>query len=477
MKKIIEAVIRDMPKEIKGYHLLKRQSIYVPHREIGVVCLTKEISEINLFYETILKLIDIGVCDIKEISDILGVEFKLLKEVIVDMIQNQYIYTTQNHLTMTLKGRNALNTRKHITIQKRNINQIVVDMITGSFLESDSVTSTQVRKFDICLNEKLNITKDFLDAHYAMINDIYQKNQIENSIFHLNNVSQELYEILDIAYDNLFFVRKELLIYQSNDSDDLQFIISKDFEEKYLTVFYEQIKGIIFPGLENLFEKDWDFASQCKIVDRTKNAEREQTDKLISLLHNCEEITENVEHEFISNRNLIDNKEIEKYFMYPKEINYEGIIIAGSRLRKTLSDNLIDMINGCSKQIVIFYERKEYDIENYLNRRFAQLVKKKKIKFVGKENLHENYICLYPNVYITLCESVIKVFERYITILDGKIDFNSKQIRSKLENYIEENNINFNRSEKKSDTIGKQANKKKYKKNISKRAFEIFPVN
>lgn len=103
MKKIIEVVIKDMPKEIKGYHLLKRQDIYVPYREIGVVCLTKEISEINLFYEAILKLIDIGICDIKEISDILGVEFKLLKEVIVDMIQNQYIYTAQNQLTMTLK--------------------------------------------------------------------------------------------------------------------------------------------------------------------------------------------------------------------------------------------------------------------------------------------------------------------------------------------------------------------------------------
>lgn len=455
MKKIIEAVIKDMPKEIKGYHLLKRQDIYVPHREIGVVCLTKEISEINLFYEVILKLIEIGVCDIKEISDILGVEFKLLKEVIVDMIQNQYIYTAQNQLTMTLKGRNALNTRKHITIQKRNINQIVVDMITGSFSESEYVTATQVRKFDICLNEKLSITKEFLDNQYAVINDIYQRNQIESSVFHLNNVSQELYKILDIAYDNLFFVKKELLIYKSNDSDDLQFMISKDLEEKYLTVFYEQIKDVIFPGLENLFEKDWEFASQCKMVERNKNAEREQTDKLIDLLHNCEEITGNVEQEFISNRYLIDNKEIEKYFMYPKEIKYEGIIIAGSRLRKILSNNVIDMINGCSKQIIIFYERKEYDIENYLNRRFAQLVKQKKIKFIGKDNLYENYICLYPNVYITLCENVIKVYERYITILDGKVGFDSKVIKSKLENYIKENNIDFNKTGKKSDNIKK----------------------
>ena len=150
--------------------------------------------------------------------------------------------------------------------------------------------------------------------------------------------------------------------------------------------------------------------------------------------------------------------------MFPKEINYEGIIIACSRLRKTLSNNMIDMINGCSKQIVIFYEKKEYDIENYLNRRFAQLVKQKKIKFIGKDNLYENYICLYPNVYFALCETVIKVFGRYITILDGIVDFDSKVIKSKLENYINENNIDFNKTGKKSDNIENHTSRKKYRK-------------
>lgn len=127
------------------------------------------------------------------------------------------------------------------------------------------------------------------------------------------------------------------------------------------------------------------------------------------------------------------------------------------------------MINGCSKQIVIIYERKEYDIDNYLNRRFAQLVKQKKIKLVGKDNLYENYICLYPNVYITLCETVIKVFERYITIMDGKIEFDSKVIKSKLEKCIKENNIVFNKSEKKSNIIEKQASRNKYKKYVLKK--------
>lgn len=45
-----------------------------------------------MFFETILKLIDIEVADVYEISAIMGVEFKLLKEAIVDMIESEVYY-------------------------------------------------------------------------------------------------------------------------------------------------------------------------------------------------------------------------------------------------------------------------------------------------------------------------------------------------------------------------------------------------
>ena len=48
--------------------------IFIPYCEIGISCLTKEVTEINLFFETILKLIDIDVSDVHEISSIMGIE-------------------------------------------------------------------------------------------------------------------------------------------------------------------------------------------------------------------------------------------------------------------------------------------------------------------------------------------------------------------------------------------------------------------
>ena len=92
MKQLVAAVSRKLPG-VKNFHLIKRQSIFIPYCEIGITCLTKEVTEINLFFETILKLIDIEVADVYEISAIMGVEFKLLKEAIVDMIEQKYIIT------------------------------------------------------------------------------------------------------------------------------------------------------------------------------------------------------------------------------------------------------------------------------------------------------------------------------------------------------------------------------------------------
>lgn len=119
MKQVVTAVARKLPRQLKNFHLIKRQDIYIPFCEIGITCLTKEVTEINLFFETILKLIDIEVSDVYEISSIMGVEFKLLKETIVDMIEQKYVMTSENKLIMTPRGKKALADRKLVTIRKK----------------------------------------------------------------------------------------------------------------------------------------------------------------------------------------------------------------------------------------------------------------------------------------------------------------------------------------------------------------------
>ena len=78
-------------------------------------------------------------------------------------------------------------------------------------------------------------------------------------------------------------------------------------------------------------------------------------------------VTEEIELEFTKPRCLIDNKEIEKYFLYQNEIKHEGIIISSNRLRKLLNFKEIDSLNNSGKKkVIIVYDGTEYDIENYI---------------------------------------------------------------------------------------------------------------
>lgn len=91
MKNLISDVKRNTPKSIPGYYYLKTQNIYIPFMKTTIECLIRKISELNLFFESILKLIDISVKDINEIAKILGVSYSVVKEAIIDMVSIDYI--------------------------------------------------------------------------------------------------------------------------------------------------------------------------------------------------------------------------------------------------------------------------------------------------------------------------------------------------------------------------------------------------
>ena len=64
-------------------------------------------------------------------------------------------------------------------------------------------------------------------------------------------MQRELYKILDIAYNKLYFVKDELLIYKNDESEAYEFIIKGYIGEKYLNSFYSQVIDIVFPVMEN----------------------------------------------------------------------------------------------------------------------------------------------------------------------------------------------------------------------------------
>ena len=134
--------------------------------------------------------------------------------------------------------------------------------------------------------------------------------------------------------------------------------------------------------------------------------------------------------------------QVEKFFVYQKEIQHEGIIISSNRLRKILSKKVVNMLNdNYRKKIIIIYSNEEYDIENFLQRQFQVLLKKGKVQLIKEEQLANSYICFYPNVFINLKESIARIFNYPIAILGGEIYFDETIIKEKMDDLIEKKKI------------------------------------
>lgn len=102
---------------------------------------------------------------------------------------------------------------------------------------------------------------------------------------------------------------------------------------------------------------------------------------------------------------------------------------------------------------------------HYIKKQFEPLIKQGRLYLVKKSELSDSYVCFYPKVNIMLKESVAKVFNRTIAILEGKIEFDSNVIEEKMKEIIESNNINFNmKNEGKEDIKKAHITKKKYTK-------------
>ncbi|MCC8026853.1 MAG: hypothetical protein LIP16_16340 [Clostridium sp.] len=459
MKQLIENIAQSIPRELKNTRLIKRQNILVPYCEIGITCLTKDTAQINIFYETILKYIDMGVNEISEIATVMGVKFKLLKEVIADMIDQQYVTTSEGRLKMTPKGKKALDSRKIVTIRKRNINQIIVNMISGEMEGNDNLQYIEAHREVLCLNEELTITKDFLDKHYASINEIYQKNQIEYNIFNTNYLSRELYKILDIAYSKLIYVKEELMTFKNDETNSYEFRITGDIGERYLNCFYNQVRDIVFPGLENFFERDWKFSQQDQNRRITNSVNEERTISLIQELYSSENITNEIMDKFTQERALIEGTEIDKYFLYYRELDFKGVIISCRRLRRIMSREIISGINQIqNKRIIVFFDEDEYEIEDFLNKQFVEMIRQGKIVLIKRDGTIENFICFYPNIYIRFEEIIESVFERPFTVINGKIEFEESVIKGKMDKFIEDNGLclELPQKENKADTQSRQ---------------------
>ena len=435
MNKVIEEIKSHIIPAKDGYSLIKKQDIFVPFSEIGIECLVRNISEINLFFEMILKLVDIGVKDVYRISEILGISFDVSKEIIADIVVNDYINVSENLLKLTKKGKEILKTRKKVVLKNININKIKIDLITGQIFDGDDVKTSTIKKGDVCLDSEMQVDKKFLDTNYADINEVFKKQQEEDSVYGNAAVTKELFKIIDIRYSNLVYEKKYLLVYQNDNSGELQLNISQDTNDQYLNCLYSQLKSGIHPCLDNFFERNNDFIKQKLDFEfQTSESRKKTTNIAISELLSRGYTQEKFLPLFETDRYALHENEYQDFLLHDKRLLYDKLVIVTNRISSILTSSVLEQISRIAKnkKVILIFDDDEYNAVNQVNHFLKD--KSKNIFISHNKNIDSTKIIFFPYAMFSIEEYIIETFQKYISYKVSTVRFNL----SKEDNEIKE---------------------------------------
>lgn len=410
--------------------------------KITVECLTRKISELNLFFESILKLIDISVKDINEIAKILGVSNSTVKEAVIDMVSIDYIYVSENTLGITKKGENALKTKQKIDIQKTYLNNIIVDMITGTVYDADAIKVSDTQPRDVLLEDVIKLDEEFLESHFHEINNVYQLQQKNNSVFESNAITSELYKTIGISYSKLYYVENKVYMYGSESSNELMFAFSSDSNDQYKNEFYNQLKDSCRPCQEFFFEKNR--ALIDKIQSNPSQIEwdvREQTEHARELLF-ADNVTEEVKADiFTQKRYALNDREYLSYLYNPKSLKYNAIFICSDHMHGLLSPVFCSQLNALANRIPVFiiFDKSEKSIEKSFQFFFKN--PSANLYLISNDNIEENFICFGSEVIMYLHENIVTAFDRPVVYMQALCDFDKKIVMNTASELVRKYNL------------------------------------
>lgn len=418
MKSLIDNVKSHTPRQIPGYTYIKTQNVYIPFMKVTVECLTRRISELNLFFESIMRLVALSVCDISEIADILGVSHSIVKEAVIDMVAIDYIYTSETKLGLTTKGNKALMTKQRVDIKKIYLKDVFIDTITGVVHDADAISVTKPRAQDVLLESTIQIDTNYLDSHFPDINQVYQTQLRNNSVFGDNAITSELYKIIGISYSEMQYVENRINIFQSDTSAELRYEFSMDDKDLYKGEFYNQLKDSYRPCQEYFFEKNRDLVRNITLnppsTDCLLLRQSEEVRKLI--------FTENVPSDTLINafttaRYSLNDKEYMSYLYHHRALRYKKLIICSDHLTTLLSHSFCSQLNVLAESIPVYlvYQKNEYNIDKSLAHFFKD--KGKFLCFKPRTDIKENTICFDSQLVMLLQEHVASAFERDISFM------------------------------------------------------------
>ena len=239
----------------------------------------------------------------------------------------------------------------------------MVDLITGNICDGSNMKTLKINKSEICLDNQVEINKSFLDSNFNVVNQVYHQKQDNDKMFTSLDNNKELYKIIGVYYQNLVYVANEVLIYENENSDEIQIQLKNDMNDNYRNCLYSQLLNGIHPCLDSFFENDRD--SVRKIMQNTKPLDQElilATQNALTNLRLYDELDKFDISQFTQRRYLLTDKEYVNYFSYSDELFFDILLIKTNRIKSMLSNSIFEEISRIAEKrtVVFIYDKNEY---------------------------------------------------------------------------------------------------------------------
>lgn len=452
MKNIIADIREHTPPHLEGHYYIKTQKIYIPFSKLTIHSIEKDVFKLDPFFLGVMQLSAEGITKLENIADILGIVGNFFSEAVADMAHIDYVSLSEGNIYLTNKGKNALAQNERVVRKKIDMQNVFVDLITGKVYDADIIYANLRGRY-VPLTPVVNIDNEYFSEHFKEIRNLHKLRQKQYQINENAPIEKELEKITGYE-QSIVYVEKELYIYKSIDSEDLQYKFNDDdIEGSYLTQFYKQFNQELISGNQRFFFETNKIHTNSVFCFNPDFELLKQTNNIRNVILSSASDDEKEDVFLQKHYALNDSEYVNCIINSSRYFKFDFVLIVCNNNFDTLLSNLFcSQLATCSETIPVFiiYESNK-DIRNQdsINHLFPEEGRGKKFYLCPEKNLYkklgkdESYICYYPKmaVNITMHTSATefgdKNWPRRIAYSAQIYDFDKKTIEATVKKIIE----------------------------------------
>lgn len=243
MKKLVEKLFRSIVAVNEGYDYLFSDEVYIPVYDTSLLITKRTIMPISLVEEKVLQLLDIGIYQIDELGQILGLTRRLLEVTLADLYSRDLVTVSANSCYIEKAGKDALISLNRTEKKQDILKNVCMDGILGNIIDaSEYELQIGVRKDGNKLKPTIAIGE--IQNYINRFKEISRVFDEENKLYFTEGIQPVKEELLKIdKVDNTFvkYIKVPVHVYVSSNGTDIDVVATLYKQNDLLAIYKDYI--------------------------------------------------------------------------------------------------------------------------------------------------------------------------------------------------------------------------------------------